>query len=564
MLMFPQGISVFALAKSRLGGLRDILTLRRKRLSQLRARWGAPGNKDGYLASRYFEIIRTGSLEAWVDDKTWNDLELKKIFERMDTTTTPIGSQVLFVQLRKYVEDPSLLAKRYETCAEFASNRTLREDLQMRLLKLEDGTNANLVELLFGDRLDKPVRQTMIWIWALVSATLLVFVAFFKIALWFWLAALLVNVVVIVRQSRRQEREAEAMRQCAVLLGEAEKLSAMHTRYPLQPQLARLHDEATQRAAMRKCMSLFIWYTWLRRVVPPPLSVIFPVLRFVFMAELLIYAGTVERFFQTRSKLRVTFELVGEIDAYIAMASFLQPQLHHCAPMIVNTRTLSIEDGLHPLLPMGVSNSIRLDCQSILVTGSNMAGKTTFIKMLAINTILGQTMGFCLASRAIIPRSIVMTSIRKTHSVEGGTSHYFTEIDAIKGFIRNEVCGRLKVLVIDEPFSGTNTVERIAVARGVLEVLGKHATVLVTTHDVELQVLLHDYYELYHFQEDPDIDGYFDYELKLGPSTERNAIRLLGRLGFPKDIIANAMAYAKQSNASYVTKPAASGRSGGR
>lgn len=71
-----------------------------------------------------------------------------------------------------------------------------------------------------------------------------------------------------------------------------------------------------------------------------------------------------------------------------------------------------------------------------------------------------------------------------------------------------------------------------------------HAIVLVTSHDVELQALLDGAYALYHFQENPEVEGYFDYRLWPGPATRRNAIRLLERLGFPHEITANAFAYA--------------------
>jgi DNA mismatch repair ATPase MutS len=137
-----------------------------------------------------------------------------------------------------------------------------------------------------------------------------------------------------------------------------------------------------------------------------------------------------------------------------------------------------------------------------------------------------------------------MASIHGLHSVASGKSHYFTEIETIDTFIREGTSGRTRILVIDEPLSGTNTVERIAVARAVLEALEPQAIVLVTTHDVELQAMLGDRYALYHFQENPDAEGYFDYRLRPGPATERNAIRLLDRLGFPRDITANALAYA--------------------
>ncbi|GAB2569107.1 hypothetical protein ISP15_03665 [Dyella jejuensis] len=67
---------------------------------------------------------------------------------------------------------------------------------------------------------------------------------------------------------------------------------------------------------------------------------------------------------------------------------------------------------------------------------------------------------------------------------------------------------------------------------------------LATTHDVELQDYLGDRCALYHFQENPDMDGYFDYVLKPGSATARNAIRLLERIGFPGEVVANAMYYA--------------------
>src|SRR6185312_408876 len=128
---------------------------------------------------------------------------------------------------------------------------------------------------------------------------------------------------------------------------------------------------------------------------------------------------------------------------------------------------------------------------------------------------------------ATVPQATVMASIHGLHSVASGKSHYFIEIETIDAFIRESTPGRGRILVIDEPFSGTNTVERIAVARAVLEALESRAIVLVTTHDVELQAMLGDRCALYHFQENPDSEGYFGYRLRRGPATKRNAIRLL-------------------------------------
>jgi hypothetical protein len=535
---FAAGTSVIALTNRSWDALLDVISPKRKLLKELRARWGAQGDKSGFLASRYFELTRSAATAEQVDDKTWADLEFPEIFARMDTTVTPVGSQVLFAQLRRYVDDPGVLARRYSGYEELARDIALRERIQLRLAPLKDDSNADIAELLFADRPDRPNHDALIKAWSLSSLALLALVAAFGWPAWIWLAVIPVNAAIILRGMWWRVRESEMLKHAAALLDVAEKLAAIDVSHEALPQMARLRDEASSRRAMRR---ILFWYALMKL---PVFSAVFSILNFAFLIELVIHARTTERFFANRAKLHATFVLTGEIDAAIAIASFLQRYHEHCAPRIVDERTLAITDGCHPLLPAGVTNSVRLARQSALVTGSNMAGKTTFIKMLACNAILGQTVGFCLAAAATLPRATVMASIHGLHSVASGKSHYFTEIETIDAFIRGSATKRIRILVIDEPFSGTNTIERIAVARAVLEALEARAIVLVTTHDVELQSLLGGRYALYHFQENPDADGYFDYLLRPGPATERNAIRLLDRLGFPRDIVANALAYA--------------------
>jgi len=135
-------------------------------------------------------------------------------------------------------------------------------------------------------------------------------------------------------------------------------------------------------------------------------------------------------------------------------------------------------------------------------------------------------------------------------TVESGRSRYFAEIDANLGFIESAAQGDCQVLVIDELFSGTNTIERVAAAKAVLEALSARVQVLVTTHDVELQQLLSERFDRYHFREDPTVEGFFDYKLRSGASYERNAIRLLERLGFPPEIIREALVLVDQQKTS--------------
>jgi DNA mismatch repair ATPase MutS len=88
-----------------------------------------------------------------------------------------------------------------------------------------------------------------------------------------------------------------------------------------------------------------------------------------------------------------------------------------------------------------------------------------------------------LAKRARIPRVPVMASIRGEHSIESGKSRYFAEMEALLEFLRCVERGDSPVLAVDEPFSGTNTVGRIAAAKAVLAALARRSQVLASTHD---------------------------------------------------------------------------------
>jgi DNA mismatch repair ATPase MutS len=250
-----------------------------------------------------------------------------------------------------------------------------------------------------------------------------------------------------------------------------------------------------------------------------------------------------------RDTLAQVFLQVGSIDADIAIASWLERIPAHCLPVITTEKTIEFANGFHPLLAAPVANSITLRGQSALVVGTNMAGKTTFIKMVGTNIILGRTLGVCFAAAAVVPRLMVMASIRAEHSIESGKSLFFAELERILSFVQSAERDGQEVFLIDELFRGTNTPERVAAGKAVLESLGAHAQVLVTTHDVELQHLLGQSFLTFHFVEDPELPEVFDYRLHPGISTTKNAIKLLEKVGFPPAIVREARRLADASAA---------------
>ncbi len=529
-------MSISSHLKSSLDHLLDFFSPQRRKLKDLRAKWGQVAVKEEFAVSRYFDLTRD-SRKHTVDDKTWTDLELPKVFETLDSTESPLGSQYLFRRLRTYVESSSDLAQYHACCEILRSGSVMREEIQLRLSALQDEPNARLADTIFGPIPPRKFAMSLLPLWSLACLVTLAVVVVMKLSIWIWLVTIGVNLLLLFNFTLPLHCELEALRGCYRMLCVAEALAALPPCSKEPQQLIALRAQASRRA---RALAQLGWLSALHR---PGIAYLTVWLNILFLAELVAYVRTIGRVDGIRAELASTFEELGSLDAAVAVASYLERQQDYCAPLL-GEGTLELEDGRHPLISRPVGNSISLN-RSALVTGSNMSGKTSFIKMVGLNVIFGRTLGFCLAKRAALPATTVMASIRSEHSVESGMSRYFTELKAIQAFIDKARRGECGLILIDEIFSGTNTIERLAAGRAILESLSDNAIVLATTHDVELQEDIASRYDLYYFQEDPDVENYFDYRLRRGRSSQRNAIRLLEREGFPTDIVAAALSYSE-------------------
>ena len=234
-------------------------------------------------------------------------------------------------------------------------------------------------------------------------------------------------------------------------------------------------------------------------------------------------------------------EAVGSLDAAISVASFMDGLPAVATPALVDQRRIEALGLYHPLLADPVANPVHSEGRSVLITGSNMAGKTTFLRTVGINVILAQTLNLCLAEQATLPRAVVRSSIRREDRLAKGESYYSVELERIRGMLQDAEGSSLHLFLLDEIFRGTNTLERISAATAVLNFLGRSHLALVTTHDLELQDLLAGNFDMCHFSEQIVEGRYgFDYHFRPGPTTGRNAIRLLEIRGYPDSIIREA------------------------
>jgi hypothetical protein len=502
-------------------------------IDEIRAIWGRESFKERWLPTRLFDLTRNAAADL-VDDRTWTDLEFERLFSSVDSTITPLGSQCLYNKLRIYRDDPGELEKDYAAYQVLRRETALREQLQLSLWSLRRDSDAHTCESLFGKLPANPRLTGLVLFMSVASISVLTATVLNPALLWLLGAIVLCNLFIVVFLHHGIHETFQATGCLGRMISVAARLSRVDATAPVSQPL-RLRQIFGEAGDLR---GSFRWFLADRS--NDLIASVYLWLNLLFLADHVAAVLVARSLRRHRDRLAQIFLQVGSLDADMAIASWLQRMPAHCAPAITTRKTIELIDAFHPLISVPVANSISLRGRSALVVGTNMAGKTTFIKMVGTNIILGRTLGVCFAATAVVPRSKVMASIGAEHSIESGKSQFFAELERILAFVQAAERDGQAVFLIDELFRGTNTPERVAAGKAVLECLGAHAQVLVTTHDLELQDLLKQTFLTFHFVENPELPEIFDYRLRPGISTTKNAITLLEKVGFPSAIIREA------------------------
>ncbi|WP_406242071.1 MutS family DNA mismatch repair protein [Tissierella carlieri] len=230
-------------------------------------------------------------------------------------------------------------------------------------------------------------------------------------------------------------------------------------------------------------------------------------------------------------------EAIGEVESLISLSVLMQIDEGVSFPIIDNSNLRVSGESLgHPLISNNerVLNNIKIDDSILIITGSNMSGKTTFLRTIGINLVLAYSGGPVYASKMSCPILEIFTSMRVTDDLKNGISTFYAELLRIKEIINYANKNNNIIFLIDEIFRGTNSEDRILGAKNVLGNLNKLGVVgAITTHDLELCILdKYNRIKNYHFSEQYKNNKiHFDYKIKPGKSTSTNAKYLMESVG---------------------------------
>jgi hypothetical protein len=234
---------------------------------------------------------------------------------------------------------------------------------------------------------------------------------------------------------------------------------------------------------------------------------------------------------------------LGQWEALSSFAAFCFAHPDYAFPQLADTYQWEGKAVAHPLLPpqSRVANDFSLQGEGniALITGSNMAGKSTFLRTLGVNTVLALAGGPVCAQGLKLPVVQLFTSMRTLDSLEESVSSFFAELQRIQTLLRMVEQSPLPVLfMLDELLKGTNSADRHKGAQGLMRQLSRaKAFGLISTHDLALADFTSTgSLQLYHFAS--EVKGQelvFDYQIKSGLCTSFNATLLMQKIGIEID-----------------------------
>lgn len=517
---------------------------RLKKLNQFKSNWGKAKNVDEFhfnSIEKYFNNTNDKD-QAFhiISNRCAADLDINDVFEVIDRTASKIGQQYLYYKLRTIESQSRLLAFNDLTLL-FEGNESLRLKIQLELTKINTNDSYYFEELVTSKPLKKPKHIGLIYALSILSFFLSILGFFFPIFFIVLIPIFAINMVFHYKNKWNISNYIDGISQLSKTIQVAKNITVF-------PEIKKKFTDTRfiKNVERIKLKSAFISFD---KDLGNEFAIVFwlvsEFIKVLFNLEYLIFYSFTDAIANKRAELKQMFHFIGEIDAAISTASLKASDHNICNPIFTYEKRMAFTEISHPLIANCVVNNLTLVNHSLLLTGSNMSGKTTFIRSIAINSILAQSLNVCFAKSYTAPFFKVYSSIRISDDVLQNTSYYLEEVLTIKKLVETSQSDQPCLFVLDEIFKGTNTVERISGGKAILSYLNKgNNMVLVSTHDIELtDMLSKNKFNLYHFSEQiASNELRFDHKLKAGKLKSRNAIRILELYDYPSEIINDAKA----------------------
>lgn len=488
-------------------------------------------NEEFSHINAYYKKHKSG---YYLDDITWNDLNMDDIYKQMDYAKSSAGDEYLYYLLRTPKTEMSDWTDYEDKVSYFMTHEKERVALQLALHKMGRTGKYSIYDYL--DNLeDLGKRSSIKSIVAdiiLVASIILMFINL-SWGLIIFFITLLFNVKEYLSKKGEIDPYITSFRYLFRVLDEVDELKKLKT--PV------IGHEIKELSALKERFASFMRFSYLLmspgRMSGDMMEIGLDYVRMIFHLDIIKFNSMLEHVCAHKGEIDRMLTIIGHLDVLLCVGEYRTYLEEYSIPEY-KAGAYQAEALYHPLLQQPVKNDVNV-MKSMLITGSNASGKSTFLKTLALNAVLAQSIHTVCADSYIADYFRIYSSLTLKDNIFDGDSYYMAEIKSIKRIMDAYAKEGAPVLAfVDEVLRGTNTIERISASSVILQQMaGLNGFCFAATHDLELTEILKNYYENVHFEESiENNDIVFPYRLQKGKATSRNAIALLAIMGYDSAI----------------------------
>ena len=504
---------------------------------------------------------------SWeIDDITWDDLEMDRVFLRINHTNSFVGEQTLYHKLHVLDKGRNEVARELtELRLEYLeAHPKERLEMEMRLCSLGKASDGyQLTDFMLNTDVWKIGNTVVYHILQLILVVMIVLTIIFHnpVVIFGMVASALVNLFVYIFTKQKYDMYLGSLgdfkriyeyskwmdnhfKHQEIFVPDAVKV-ALGNLAVMSKAIVGLNNKR-QNSMSGDAIAMMFDYVW-----------------GIFLIDISAFNYIMKGIEKNLDDVFLLIDYVGEIDSEISILSYRKSIEKWCRPEFGDGElTYSSEKAygselphgndspkklvgkniLHPLIKNPVGNDFSMT-DRVVITGANASGKSTFMKSVAINAILAQSINTCIADEFALQPMQIVTCMALRDDVLSGESYYFREAKYLKRMLDLIDREDSVMIVIDEILKGTNTKERVAASKAIMNYISAHkCAAMVATHDNELTES--GLYQKFYFTSTmKDNDIVFDYRIHEGNCAMSNAIALLDFLGYPSDIVAEARGY---------------------
>ena len=475
--------------------------------------------------------------DSQVDGQTWHDLDLYRVFDKLNYTQSSIGAEALYQKMRLIKFQPEASLQELEDF--FDHHPDLRLEVQVVMNQLGK-KNHNMARSIVANpgKQDSKIYLSLYIFLACLPVFSLFFLPFFKIqAMMVLVASATFNIIFSSIRNWSNNMRLDRVSYLVRIFASTEKLS--HLAIPKQEAL----KQAVQPFKKTKVISGILQSP----TGSSDMEIILIYLNFLFLIPQIAQVYIYQQVRIHQKEAQEAINLLGELEVAISLLRHKRDVDLVCHPSFKKEGGIKGKGIYHPLLKDPVANDVRFE-KNMVISGDNASGKSTYLKMVAINCILAQGLGFAYGESLELSYGHVMTSMDVSDDIEVGDSYFITESKTILRMIESLEKSGFHYFFIDELFKGTNTIERIGSGLGIVRWLSRHDCLyMISSHDIELVAASGAVNDNYHF-DSRYVDGeiVFDYQIKQGAAVTKNAVNTLKSLHFPSEITQTSQELIRQ------------------